>query len=178
MALYNENEELYLEIDVYTVSLGASLPKMRDGMLLPRNKALDNAVLWQTALVSKSLTSAEPHYSTTEREALSILHGPGKFHHYCFTCEVSMITYHKALLAIFKKETQQAYHTDCIKYSTHSPIQHMNSLQTWTTAIHSRLSIQTQPWEINTQYMHNYNAIESCMDTPDCMTTEEISWQL
>ena len=39
-----------------------------------------------------------------EREALSILHGLEKFHHYCFTHEVSVKTDHKQLVAIFKKD--------------------------------------------------------------------------
>ena len=39
-----------------------------------------------------------------EREALGILHGLEKFHHYCFGREVDVITDHKLLVSIFKKD--------------------------------------------------------------------------
>ena len=55
------------------------------------------------AFTSKSLTGAETHYCAIEREALGILHGL-KFLHCCFTNEVSMITDHKLLVAIFKND--------------------------------------------------------------------------
>ena len=47
--------------------------------------------------------NVETDYSNIEREVLGILHGLEKFHHYCFTCEVSVITDHKPMVAIFKK---------------------------------------------------------------------------
>ena len=40
----------------------------------------------------------------SECEALSILHGLGKFHHYCFGREVLVITDHKPLVSMFKKD--------------------------------------------------------------------------
>ena len=42
-------------------------------------------------------------YSNIGREALGVIYGLEKFHHYCFAKEVSIITYHKQLIAIFKK---------------------------------------------------------------------------
>ena len=56
------------------------------------------------ALPSKSLSSVEKRYSNIEREALGILHGLDKFHHYCFVRVVSIIADHKPLVTIFKKE--------------------------------------------------------------------------
>ena len=50
----------------------------------------------------KSLASAECRYSI-EREALAILHGLEKFHHYCFARDVNVITDHKPLVATVKK---------------------------------------------------------------------------
>ena len=50
------------------------------------------------------MTSTETHYSNTEREVLGILHDIEKFHHYCFSLEVSVITDHKPLMAIFKND--------------------------------------------------------------------------
>ena len=43
-------------------------------------------------------------YSNIEREALGILHGLEKFHHYYFAKKVSIITNHKLLMIIFKKD--------------------------------------------------------------------------
>ena len=43
-------------------------------------------------------------YSNIERETLGLLHGLEKSYHYSFTYEVSMLTDHKPLVAIFKKD--------------------------------------------------------------------------
>ena len=56
------------------------------------------------SIVSKSLTSAECRCSNIEREALGILHSLKKFHHYCFARDVNVITDHKPLVAILKKD--------------------------------------------------------------------------
>ena len=39
-----------------------------------------------------------------EREALGMLYDLEKFNHYCFICKVNVITDHKLLAAIFKKD--------------------------------------------------------------------------
>ena len=52
----------------------------------------------------KSLTGAESRYSNIEHEALGIIHGLEKFHHYCFGRNVIIFTDHKPLIAIFKKD--------------------------------------------------------------------------
>ena len=44
----------------------------------------------------------EHRYSNIEREALGILHGLKKFHHYCFVREECVIIDHKPLESIFK----------------------------------------------------------------------------
>ena len=64
----------------------------------------DNTILCPIAFASKSLMGAECRYSNVEREALGILHGLETFHHYCFAREVHIITYHKPLVAILKKD--------------------------------------------------------------------------
>ena len=46
----------------------------------------------------------EWRYSNTEHEVLGILHGLEKFHHYYFGREVLVITDHKPLVAMFKKD--------------------------------------------------------------------------
>ena len=57
----------------------------------------------EKVLVIKSITGSEKRYRNIEREALGILYGLEKFHHYCFSREVSIITDHRPLIAIFKK---------------------------------------------------------------------------
>ena len=73
----------------------------------------DNTVLHPIAVACKTLRGAEFRYSNIESEALGILHGLEKFHHYCFAREVHVITDHKALVVIFQKKMWQCYHNTC-----------------------------------------------------------------
>ena len=68
--------------------------------IVPKNEPPDNTTLQIIQFASMSLTSAETSYSNIGREALGLLHGLQKFHHYCYDHEVSMITDHKPLVAI------------------------------------------------------------------------------
>ena len=71
-------------------------------MLFPRNETPDNAALQPKVFVRKNLTSTESDYGNIEKEGVGIYHGIEAIHHYCFTHEVSMITDHKVMVAIFK----------------------------------------------------------------------------
>ena len=64
----------------------------------------DNTILHPIDLASQSLTGTECRYSNIERETLGILHGLETFHHYCFVLDTHVITDHKPLVAIFKKD--------------------------------------------------------------------------
>ena len=101
---YDNTKLLYLEADVSGVGLGAALLQLRDNMNCPKGTAPDNTILCPIAFVSKSLTGAEQRYSNIEHKALGILHGLEKFHHYCFGREVLVITDHKPLVSLFKKD--------------------------------------------------------------------------
>ena len=101
---YGNTKPLYLETEVPRVGLGAALLQMHEGTACQKDIAPDNVTVCPIAFASKSLTGAEHRYSNIEREALGILHGLKKFHHYCFVREVLIITYHKPLVAIFKKD--------------------------------------------------------------------------
>ena len=96
-----ETQPLYLEVDTSEVMRGATLLQTRSGTSCPRDKTPDNNILRPIPFASKSLSSAERRYCNIEREALGILHG---FHHYCLVREVSIITNHKQLVAIFRKD--------------------------------------------------------------------------
>ena len=57
---------------------------------------------------------------TSKHEALGILHGLEKFHHYCFSREVLVITDHKPLISMFKKDVATlSQHTQCILLKIH-----------------------------------------------------------
>ena len=94
--------------------------KNRSDKNCPRDKAPDNSILKLIIFASKSLSSVERKYSNIEREALGILYRPEKFYNYCFAREVSRITDHKALEAIFKKDaTMQLQRTQLIPLRIH-----------------------------------------------------------
>ena len=62
----------------------------------------------------------EQRYSNIEREALGILHDFEKFHHYCFGREVLIITDHKLLVSICKKDVARlSQHIQCILLKIH-----------------------------------------------------------
>ena len=84
--------------------LGAALLQTRSNTSCHRNEVPDNSILRPIAFTSKSLTGTEKKYSNIEREALGILYGLEKFHHYCFVREVSVIMDHKPPIAIFIKD--------------------------------------------------------------------------
>ena len=77
---------------------------MHKGTACQKGVVPDNTNLHPTAFAMKSLTGAKHRHSNIERETLGILHWLQKFHHYCFAREVLVITDHKPLVAIFKKD--------------------------------------------------------------------------
>ena len=70
-------------------------------MWFPKDEASDNSA--PIVFTSKGMTSVKTHYSNIESKVLGILHGLEKFHYYCFTYEVCIITDNKPLVSIFKK---------------------------------------------------------------------------
>ena len=114
--IYDKTQLLYIDTDASGIWLGAALLQTWDGTKCPRGIAPDNSILRLIAFASKSLTSTESWCSNSEREALGILHGVEKFCHYCFAREVSIITDHKPLVAIFKNMLQHC----CKEYNEFS----------------------------------------------------------
>ena len=103
MKFCNEKKELFLETDALGVGLGAALLQLRDNTTWQQGTTPDNTILWPIVFTSKSFTGAESRYSNIEHKALGILHGLEKFHHYCFSRNVIIITDHKPLVTIFKE---------------------------------------------------------------------------
>ena len=104
MKFYDDTKPLYLETDACGVGLGAALLQLHYNTTCQKDMVLDNVILHPIAFSSKGLTGAEWRYSNIKREALGILHGLEKFHHYCFSEEVLIITEHKLLVSMFKKD--------------------------------------------------------------------------
>ena len=104
MKFYDDTKPLYLETDACGVGLGVALLQLCKGMSCQKDMAPDNTILHPIAFASKHLTGAEHRYSNIEQEALGILHGLEKFHHYSFAREVLIIKDHKLMVAIFKKD--------------------------------------------------------------------------
>ena len=104
MKYYDGNKLLYLETYASGIGLGAALLHLRDDTSCQTHMVPDNTILCPITFLSKSLTDAECRYSNIECEALGILHGLENFHHYCFGREVLVITDHKPLVSMFKKD--------------------------------------------------------------------------
>ena len=84
MKFYDNSKPLYLETDASSIGLGAALLQLCDNTLCQKGVAPQNITLQPIAFTSKSLTGVEWRYSNIKWEALGILHGLEKFHHYCF----------------------------------------------------------------------------------------------
>ena len=104
MKFYDDAKLLDLETDALGLGLGAALLQLCNNTACKRDMAPDNTSLRPMAFATKSFTGAEQRYSNIKQEALGILHELEKFHHYCFGREVLVITDHKPLVAMFKKD--------------------------------------------------------------------------
>ena len=69
-----------------------------------QDRTPENMILRPSTFVSKCLSRAGGRYNNIEREILGILHGLEKFHHYLFTREEGIVTDHRPLIVIFKKD--------------------------------------------------------------------------
>ena len=82
----------------------AGLLQITEGMICGCDEVPDNATLHPISFASKSLSSMEWWYSNIEEEALGILYGLEKFHHYCFAKEVYVVTENKPLVVMVSKD--------------------------------------------------------------------------
>ena len=117
------------------------------------------------------------HYSSIEREVLDTLYGLEKFHHYCFACEVSLITDHKPLMAIFRKDVKTPSHwlqrILLCKYQNNIRILYKLELQLIMVDWLPRNN-HNENWDEEILGMSlNINAKEACTDW-ECMMTEKI----
>ena len=110
---------------------------------LAKHIAPDNTMLCPVTFASKSLTGTEHRYSNIECEALAILLGLEKFHHYCFRREVLIMTDHKPLVSMFKKDCGHIITMHTMHTTKNPPIQGPDHIQTWPRDFHCRLAVET-----------------------------------
>ena len=91
--IYDETKPLYIETD--------ALLQTRNNTNCHRDETLNNSIPLHCPAKAHQVRKK---CSSIEREALGMLYGHEKFHHYCFVREVSIIMDHKPLIAIFKKD--------------------------------------------------------------------------
>ena len=144
MKFYEETKPLYIETDASGIALRAALLQTRGNTSCLMDGVPDNSILRPIAFASKILTSMENRYRNIEREALSMLFGLKKFHHYCIAREVSIITDQKPLVVIFKKDveilSQRLQH---ILLRIHQ--YRVSHIQALTRPIYGGLALQTKP---------------------------------
>ena len=136
MKFYDETKPLNLETDASGIGLGTTLSQTRDGTTCPKDNAPDNTILRPILFTSKTLTSAEQKYSNIERGALGILHGLNKFHHYWYVREISIITDHQPLVAIFKKDVATLVTVNPVHSPQDAPIPGQNNVQARAGDLH------------------------------------------
>ena len=178
MKFYNEKKEFFLEKDASGVGLRAALLQLRDNTAWQQGTAPDNTILWPIAFASKSLKGAKSRYSNIEHEALGIIHGLEKFHHYCFGRNVIVITDHKPLVAIFKKDVATlSQQIQCIILKIqqyHVQIIHKSGPQIFIADWLSRQD-HKEGKDMQIQDMDIWvDAIQAMTDLPKCISIPEM----
>ena len=140
--------------------------------------AQDNTILHPIAFATKSLTGTEWRYSNIECEALGILHGLEKVHHYCFGREVLIITDHKLLVSMFKKDVATLLqHMQCMLLKVHQyRVQIIYKpgpevfVADWVSR-HNHVEGKDRPIEDMEMRM---DTIQNVTETPECVSMAEI----
>lgn len=88
---YNPNLPLLLETDASPCGIGAL-----------HSHSFPGGSIRPVAYASRSLSSAEVNYSQVDKEALSLIFGVTKFHHYLSDRKFTLVTDHKHFNHLFK----------------------------------------------------------------------------
>ena len=122
------------------------LLQVRDGMSCGCYEMPDSASLCPFAFTSKSLSSTEQHYSNIEQEALRILHGLQKLHHFYFVKEVCIITDNKTIRWGNQQDCGHVIPALALHHAVHSSVHNTHYIQTWSRSVHGRPVIPEQPY--------------------------------
>ena len=140
--------------------------------------APQNITLCPIAFASKSCTGVEQMYSNMKHETLGILHNLEKFHHYCFGQEVLIITDHKLLVAMFKKDMATLLqHILCIILKIHYYRVQILYKLAQKFLLQTGYHIEGKDKPIKDMYVW-VDAIQSSVGMPDCISIEEIQHAL
>ena len=179
MKFFDEMKPLYMETDASRVGLGAAILQTREGTSCARDEVPDNNILRLIAFMSRNLSAVERRYSDIEREVLAILHGLETWHHYCFARGISIITYHKLLVEIFKKKAW--LHCHRIQHILLMIHQYRVSelykpgpdllIADWLSRQNHKKKKQ---YDVILGMKININAIDTATDIPKCMAIQEI----
>ena len=107
LQFFDSELPLYIEADASQKGIGAV-------MLQPDKKCKNTSTtgipnnLRPVAYASKTLTSCESNYSNIERELLGVLFSVLHFKHFTYGCKVHIITDHKPLVSLFRKNLTSA----------------------------------------------------------------------
>ena len=138
----DENKPLMLSCDASPYGVGAVLSHL-----------MDNQSDKPTAYASRSLSTVERKYSQLDKEALAILFGVSKFHHYLYGRHFIIYSDHKPLMHIFNQ-------------SKAVPVMASARLQRWALTLSSyHYSIKYRKGN----HMCNADAL-SRLPLPDCPT--------
>ena len=99
---YDTKKPVFIECDSSGVGIGAVLLQP-DSDRVESDKNGIPCNLRPVAYASKSLTEAECRYANIEHELLAVLFSVEHFKHFVYAGDVTIITDHKPLLAVFKK---------------------------------------------------------------------------
>ena len=140
---FDESKPMMLACDASLYGVGAVL-----------SHVIDNHSDKPIAYASRSLSTAERKYSQLDKEALAILFGVSKFHHYLYGRHFIIYSDHKLLMHIFNQ-------------SKAVPIMASAKLQRWALTLSGyHYSFKYQKGS----HMCNANAL-SCLPLPECPTT-------
>ena len=107
LQFFDQEQPVYIEVDASRKGIGAVMLQPDKKCKKTCNTEVPNN-LRPVAYASKNLTSCESNYSKIERELLGVLFSVLHFKHFTYGCIVNIITDHKPLVSLFKKNLTSA----------------------------------------------------------------------
>ena len=124
---------------------GGTLLQVRDKLNCRYNKSTREKQCSSPLLCWVSLSSMEWQYSNIKREALGILHGLDKFHHYCLPVKYMLSQTTKLIVMMGKDVAILSQCLQCIILCVHQ-YSGTHTIQARPWAEYCRLVILPQPW--------------------------------